>query len=156
MRKIEFLSEKYIDMIANNIRESDRKEVYASHHITDMKEALMNCLALSHESWVWVVDDEPICVFGVSPGSYLTKQGIPWLLATEKLNENIHSFIINSKIIVDYWKTKWDLLYNYVDASNEASIRWLKYLGFTIDEPAPYGMERLNFRRFHMKGRPYV
>ncbi len=43
-------------------------------------------------------------------------------------------------------------LQNYVDARNEISIRWLKWLGFRFDpKPVPYGIWGLPFLRFQME-----
>jgi hypothetical protein len=39
-------------------------------------------------------------------------------------------------------------LENHVDARYEKAQRWLGRLGFTLDEPEPYGAEGLPFRRF--------
>jgi hypothetical protein len=43
-------------------------------------------------------------------------------------------------------------LSNYVDARNHISRRWLAWLGFTLEPPAPYGVARLPFHKFHMPG----
>jgi RimJ/RimL family protein N-acetyltransferase len=40
-------------------------------------------------------------------------------------------------------------LENYVHAENKASVRWLKWLGFTMDEAAPYGPRGENFIHFY-------
>ena len=44
-------------------------------------------------------------------------------------------------------------LVNWVDDRNTCAIRWLKWMGFTIHEPEPYGVANLPFRRFDMKMR---
>jgi len=48
---------------------------------------------------------------------------------------------------------KFSLLYNYVDARNVKSIKWLRWLGFQLDEPAPYGVRGLPFHRFELRGK---
>jgi hypothetical protein len=156
MRTIEHLDARYCAILAPLIRDSDRAEVYASHGILDMEQCLLDSIAISHESWCWVIDGEPVAAFGVAPGSYLTRQGIPWLLATDALERHTYSFVKNSKIIVDYWLTKWDVLSNYVDARNEHSIKWLKSLGFTIHDPVICGYEERLFHRFEKQGGVHV
>ena len=156
MRTIERLDAHYCEILAPLIRESDRAEVYASHGIIDMEQCLLDSVCISDEAWVWVVDDQPVAAFGVAPGSYLTRQGIPWLLATDEISRHTYAFLKNSKIIVDYWLTKWIVLSNYVDARNECSIKWLKMLGFTVHDPIICGYEDRLFHRFEKRGGVYV
>jgi hypothetical protein len=40
---------------------------------------------------------------------------------------------------------------NYVDARHARSIRWLKWLGFTIEEARPMGFAGLPFHPFGMR-----
>ena len=156
MKAIEFLTPEHIKSLAPRIREADKREVYASHRVTDMEKCLLNSLEMSHEAWCWVIDGVPVAAFGVTPGCYLTRMGIPWLLASDEIYDHIHDFLKTSKIIVDYWRNNWDMLSNYVDARNIKSIKWLKFLGFIIDEPTIYGLEKLPFHRFEIKWRKNV
>jgi hypothetical protein len=41
-------------------------------------------------------------------------------------------------------------LENHVDARNRRALRWLGWLGFTIEAPAPWGVEGRPFHRFWM------
>jgi hypothetical protein len=45
-------------------------------------------------------------------------------------------------------------LENWVDARNRLAIRWLRWCGFEIEAPAPYGPHELPFCRFSMKEIP--
>ncbi|EJZ4246706.1 hypothetical protein OIA80_002500, partial [Escherichia coli] len=42
-------------------------------------------------------------------------------------------------------------LENYVDERNHVAKAWLHWLGFRLEEAAPYGALGLNFHRFHME-----
>lgn len=156
-REIEFLTPAICADLAPRIREDDRAEVLASHGMTDMEKVLINARHLSHESWAWVVDGVPVAAFGVAPASYVHKHGQPWILSTDGIGgENASIFLRNSRIIVNYWRFQWDYLENYVDARNQRAIRWLKFLGFQLHEPAPYGVAGLPFHRFEAKGGEHV
>lgn len=157
MRAIEFLTPELCKILAPKIRQSDRNEVLASHGLSDMERILNNARSFSHEAYAWIIDGEPIAAFGVAPGSYLQSFGIPWMLGTEEIcGSNAINFLRNSKIIINYWLSRWDYLENYVDARNEISLRYLKFLGFVIDEPIPFGVQKLPFHRFYMKGDYHV
>ena len=156
MKSIEFLTHEHIRVLAPKIREADRREVFASHHITDMEKCLVNSLEMSHEAWAWVIDGVPVAAFGVTAGCYLTRTGTPWLLASDEIYDHIYDFLKTSKIIVEYWSNNWDVLSNYVDARNIISIKWLKFLGFMIHPARPYGLEYLPFHKFDIKWRKNV
>jgi hypothetical protein len=50
--------------------------------------------------------------------------------------------------MADRWASRYDQLFNYVDARNLRSIAWLQHIGFQVFEPQPYGLEGLPFHRF--------
>lgn len=151
MRSIEYLNAGHCKELAQKIRQADRDEVRASHGITDMEECLLNCMKYSSEAWAWVVDGRPIAAFGIAPGSFLTREGIPWMLATDALYAHKYAFMKYAMIILHYWMTEWNVLTNWVDARNTRSIRWLKKLGFVFHEALPYGAEGMPFHRFEMR-----
>lgn len=146
------------------IRESDAREVLASAGQTP-EEAITLSLGLSTDAWVLCQDGEPICVFGVAP--YLDKPGVgsPWMLASHKFNASkapprqrreITRVILQfSKQFIQRMLEKYYLLQNYVDVRNDASIRWLKWCGFTLEAPIPFGYAGLDFHPFYME-RPDV
>ena len=41
-------------------------------------------------------------------------------------------------------------LFNFVDARNMKSIRWLKHLGYAVGPPVPFGVAGLPFHPFSM------
>ena len=52
--------------------------------------------------------------------------------------------------MVDGWRQEFPYMFNYVDVRHKEAIRWLKWLGFTLNEPTPYGPFGLPFHKFHM------
>jgi len=42
-------------------------------------------------------------------------------------------------------------LENWVDARNTKAINWLRWLGFTVHDPVPFGVAGLPFHRFDMR-----
>ena len=43
------------------------------------------------------------------------------------------------------------MLLNFVDNRNIKAQNWLRWLGFTLEEPEPHGVAGLPFRRFWMR-----
>jgi hypothetical protein len=106
----------------------------------------------SEACWVGMIDDLPVCVFGVVRWSSLSLNGTPWLLATDDFNEEGLAIVKASKAYSNLMKKRFHLLQNFVDVRQEKSIRWLKWLGFTIEPAEPFGFLSLPFHRFWMKG----
>jgi hypothetical protein len=50
---------------------------------------------------------------------------------------------------VDGWREKYGPLINFVHTDNEKSIRWLRWIGFTIAAPVPFGIKQHLFHPFY-------
>jgi hypothetical protein len=94
----------------------------------------------------------------VLTGSY----GVPWLVGTTLMEQNEFVFIRENRRQFRQFMDLYRLLVNYVDDRHDAAKRWLRWLGFTLEPPEPYGHAGLPFRRFYMdtntvrKNRRYV
>lgn len=136
-----------VDLIAWNMRECDRREIWASHRSLP-HDALTEGWRLSTLVRVGTVDDRAVCMFGVTARSALSTTGTPWMLATQELERVQRPFLRLSLPVVELMQDEYPKLENYVDARNDRTIRWLKWLGFKLAPSAPFGVSRLPFHRF--------
>lgn len=141
--------EAHVAIIAAGMRQADRDEIWAASHVAP-EAALRQGLRTSTIAWAGLIDGEPVCLFGVSPLSIVSGDGVPWMLGTEAVVRHQRTFLRHCRSCVDRMRAVYPTLTNYVDDRNTASKRWLRWLGFEIDEPAPYGVEGRMFRRFQM------
>lgn len=139
-----------IAYVAENMREADRAEVWASSHAMPGK-ALTESLRVSTAAWTGLYDDRPVCMFGVSPLNMVAGIGSPWLLGTDELLHRRAAFLRRCRPYVARMLRVYPKLVNHVDDRNEASKRWLRWLGFTLCEPEPYGPDRRLFRPFYLE-----
>lgn len=137
----------HIAHVAAWMRACDVAEIWASHHYT-AQAALLEGVAVSTLAYTAMVDGEPVCIFGVAPRSLLTGEGLPWMLATDGLQQIERVLARMSKPVVEAMLDAYPMLGNWVDARNTRTIRWLKWLGFTVEPAAPFGAEQLPFHRF--------
>jgi hypothetical protein len=137
-----------IEIVAANMRHADRQEAEAMAAMGPLQ-ALTKAVALSHESCVARVGGEPICIFGLGVGSLLGGMARPWLLGTSEVEMYGVTFLRSNRPVVKGWASRFDLE-NYVDARHTMSIRWLRWLGFEVDHPAPFGPFGFEFHRFSM------
>ena len=95
----------------------------------------------SFEASVWCgvarANGEPVVLFGVGQGRD-AEIGVPWMLGTDGISAIRASFVLASIVQRDRMLKQFRVLQNMVHAGNEISIRWLRWLGFNIEEK-PFG-----------------
>lgn len=140
-------SPEAIKFIADNMRQGDVDEVKASTRHTPFQ-ALKSSVEKSSFCVVVVIDDIPVTILGLVIHDYLSGVGVPWLLsATQALNHR-RKFLELSPPVIDEMLRICPKLVNYVYAENKISIRWLKWLGFTVEKAIPSGLNGAMFHRF--------
>ncbi len=137
--------------LANNMAQADRDEVEAGSGKGPFR-ALRDSMERSVVAWTALVNDEPVCMFGVTPMDILAGVGSPWLLGTDKVRESPVTMIKLNREYIPKMLELFPRLVNFVDLRHVVSIRWLRRLGFEFDpEPVAYGPFDMMFYRFHME-----
>jgi hypothetical protein len=131
-------------------RPADRAELWASHRMTPRR-AIETGLLVTPDARTALFDGEPACVFGVNPGSLLGGAATPWMVGTGLLERYPLAFLRRSRPVVADWAARYTVLANHVDARNTFAVAWLRWLGFRIDEPVPYGVDQLPFHPFSLE-----
>lgn len=141
---------EHVLAIAENMRKADVDEVSAS-----TGEAVLPALRRSYKAsvkcWTAVNQDRPVVIFGVAPFSILTGKGCPWMLATDEIEDIAIPFIRQSRRYVDEMQRSFPVLINRVDARNEVSIKWLKWLGFDVQPAVNSGLNGEPFHPFERR-----
>lgn len=134
----------HLDYVTLTIRKEDAEELYAaSGRIA--KECIGEAKGLC-DIYTWLCDDVPLAVFGVvDRGDGI---GNPWAIFTCEARKHKYELARSSQFVINILKRDFALLYNYVDDRNSLAIRWLKWLGFRMSEPLPYGPFGCMFRLF--------
>ena len=138
----------HVAELAQTIRSADVEEVWAMTHQTP-RQALQQ--AVTRQTRTGLADGEVLCIFGVHSPTVLGMTGVPWMLSSDALPKHARAFLRGSVEWIEMIRHQYSLLVNYVDARNLMAIRWLKWLGFELQEPVPYGAEQLPFHRFEMR-----
>tara|TARA_R110000824_G_scaffold15883_3_gene66594 strand:+ start:32969 stop:33439 length:471 start_codon:yes stop_codon:yes gene_type:complete len=135
-------------LMAHRMRDVDKQEIWASNRSRPL-EALVNSVRYSESARTGRADGEIVCMFGVSRQNLMGTRGCIWLLGTDLLKRHGIRFLReNNKEIVDL-SENFTIIENYCDARNTATLRWLGWLGFTIEKAKPYGIYNLPFHHFH-------
>lgn len=140
-----------VETIARDMRQADKDEVWASNHHGPY-ESLIKGWAVSDYASVALSDDgEPLAMLGLVKRDLLTGSGVVWLLGTNESMKYKKEFLKQTKQVIDDMLTICPRLCNMVHNKNKSSITWLKWLGFKLDDPEPYGPENELFHRFYLE-----
>lgn len=138
--------------LAGNMRDCDRAEVSAATTLAPL-EAVQGAIAASSECWAAEADGTLLCVFGIAPYERDPDRAAPWFLATDAIARHGFVLAVKSREFVARLSAAYAVLDNVVYARNEPALQWLRWLGFTVEAPAPYGPYGEPFCRFHkMRG----
>lgn len=132
------------------IRSADRREAEALG-FRSAEEGLVRGLRYSELAWTARAGEHMVCIFGVAPGSIMLETGIPWLVSSFYLEQHARSFLRHSRPYLAAMLRLYPRLRNFVDCRNTAAIRWLEWLGFTLDGPLPVGLGGEPFYRFTLE-----
>lgn len=141
--------EDLLDLLTN-MRAADWDEVQAA--TGDVEHALLFGAKTSNWVEACIIDGQLACVFGLAPlQGLLGRQAAPWMLGTPVIDKNQRVLLTHSRRYLERMRSEYPHLLNCVDARNKKSVRWLRWLGFTLHPAAPYGEAQLPFHLFEMK-----
>ena len=145
MRIIPTPTNCFADHIALHMRIEDQEEIMLSHGITP-GEAIHYSYAHSEICGGIEGDDGmPVGLTGV------TGERI-WMLGTEEIaatkNHRLQLCLQGRKWVDSCLEKVGKPIGNHVFSKNKMSIRWLKYFGFTVAEPEPFGPFDAEFCQF--------
>lgn len=143
-------TQEAIQFIADNMREEDIIEVWASGRHTPI-EALEMSIKKSRKAVIVYADDVPLAALGIVLRDFLSGVGVPWLLSADQALKHKRQFLELSPPVIEEMLDLCPKLVNYVHAENRLSIRWLEWLGFTIEDAKSTGPAGELFHRFTME-----
>ncbi len=144
----------YLPACEMELRDSDKAELQAATGL-DWREALRKSIDYSWLTWVVIHQGKVEAVFGLgewqSPSQ--VRIGIPWFLATDKFREFAYPFVRQSRRVIREMLQSATVLLNYVDSRHEEAIRWLRWLGFTVNTATGYQLAdpHVMFYQFHYR-----
>lgn len=139
-----------IPVAAANMRLADKKEAWAL--AKDMPtRALLKAFRQSDEVYSGWADNTLLCMFGVTPANLLKHSGIVWMLSTKDLPEHSRGFLRHSRHWIADVRTRWPLLWNYVDCRYTEALRWVEWLGFQMGETINMGPFNKPFQRMELR-----
>lgn len=149
-------TEEHAIDIAENMRQADVDEIWASSRSTPMQSVMAGLLVsrdpkviqcVWHDTKSGTADGRAMCIFGVTTPTILSRIGSPWMLGHRDLHLHSKTFLKLSREYVRQMKQEYDILVNWVDARNTLSLRWMKWVGLTVAPAEPFGPDKLPFHK---------
>lgn len=119
---------KDLKTVLSNLREADVKEMEMIYGKDWFKPVFDGWKKLKGARIGYTNDGIPIVICGTFTVGDI---GYIGMLATQDIEKEQRSFLVQGKKWVDSHKHK--LLMNYVYSENKLAIKWLKWLGFTVE-----------------------
>jgi hypothetical protein len=103
-------------------------------------------------AWTLLYYEEPALIGGVA-ASPVPGCGRPWMLATNRIEERevARWLARHSRKLLQEVRQYFPLLENWVHSENKVSLRWVRWMGFSIDEQSFVGREGSKFIRIYME-----
>lgn len=142
-------TETHIEQMLGRIRQADIDEFAAGYSLTP-EAGMRTGIKVSSHCWAGMWRNRPIAIAGMHAASMVGDHAHPWMVATRDIErpEVLRPFLEVSRGVVRYMASIYPVMDNWVDARNRKAIRWLKWLGFEMGEPEPFGPQGLPFRHF--------
>ena len=137
-------------LMAPVARDEDRAEFLATDGL-ETADSLLRCLELSTDAWAAYIEDDLVGLFGVMPRSVLSSEGVPWFISSKYITEHPIIFLRACRKYVKIMLGKYASLESFVDARYGKAIQWLRWMGFEVHEPEPFGILNLPFHKFNMR-----
>ncbi len=148
--KIVPTTEDHMIELSYTMRPADVRECWAANHYTPY-EALKHSFYNTNFPKTGLHNGKVICIYGVGKITYLSKEGIPWMLTSNLVDTHYREFLRRGKRLIIDMQKEAVVLINIVDARNYKAIRWLKWVGFTIHPSIPFGPDKMLFYPFIME-----
>ena len=143
----------HIPAIVPKVRHADAVELWDFARVTPA-EAMYHSLNRSGFARTGFVDDEAVCMFGLSTLSVAADTGRVWMVGTYLLDRYANTFLRRCMKEVEEMLVSYRRIENFVDVRNVRAIEWLKWLAFTMEGPqrlGPYNMEFIPFYKERQK-----
>lgn len=141
-------TEAHAHALAPKMRNKDALECEAYGHTT--LSALLVGLNSSVEVFTGTVDGEPVCMFGYSLPCLIGDEAEPWLLGTDEMARHATAFLRRNRPFIADLRKRFRRLSGWVYEQNHSSVRWLRWLGFTV-RPEVRIIGGIPFRPFELE-----
>jgi hypothetical protein len=133
---------------AIDLRDADAREIVALGLTPEKGIAISLARALWADAYL--CNGEVAALLGCGVSSCLGGHAIPWLVTGKPVERVRKSFARLARQRIGEMRARYPFMANHVHAEYRQSLRFMAWLGFTIDPPRPFGPAGALFCRIHM------
>lgn len=135
---------KHAEMILESLRDDSALDMQISGW--DNNIALKRAIEMSRHSWAGFYDGQIACICGVESRNLIDDQAYLWLLTTNIVEKHYFLFVRYSQIFVQELIThNYNHINGFVRPEFDRSIKWLRFLGFTVETEKMFSKDLLYF-----------
>ena len=136
--------------IAEHLREADRQEIKAALGQSPREALVEGCVTAKACFMFRDPEGVPTGLFGIVEDP--TGVGaVAWMVSTDGIERYSMTFLRRCRKWVATLLETYGTLWNYVDARNTVHVKWLRWMGFTLEGPVPYGYQGLPFYKLILR-----
>ena len=79
--------------------------------------------------WIGCVDDDPLCIYGLTAPTFLSDRAYLWLWTTSHFDQHVFTFIRHSQRVVEDMLRHYPTIIGHGQVGADRSLRWLRWLG---------------------------
>lgn len=138
-RKLLFVPARreHIALLVLDLRDDDAAECEAVGLLAE--DWIGSSLDGSIEAWTALEDGYPIAMWGLTTPDLLGFKACPWMLTGRGVERWKRTLMRESAAFIARVSLLYPYLSNRVDARYSRALRWVRWLGFDINKPEPYG-----------------
>lgn len=142
-------SEDHVPLLIKGLRSIDQAEIYYTTGSVDYQDTILYGINDPDSVSYSIFSDEDIlCICGMVRRPFYN---IVWALGTNEIKKHKLAFFRETKKLLMSHRNENPMV-NYVYEGNQDAKAYLERLGFTLEQPVPYGKMKKRFHHFSMGG----
>ena len=102
----------------------------------DKLRSLEAMTGVGSDLWIGLINEVPVCAWGLVPPSLISDRAYLWLYVTEGVEEHKFIFVRWSQRVMQELRKQYPTIYGCCDIHNSRAIRWMKWLGAEFGLPS--------------------
>ncbi len=136
------------EYLAQHLRPGDLREIAALG--VSPRTAVMESVRASDRVWTAFHEGKPMMIFGVADPVFNPSPATIWALGTPECSRYKREMLRVGRAVVRNLLRSYPEMDNWCDARYSESVRFVRHLGFTVDQPREWGGNGEPFRHLHI------
>ena len=136
------------EYLARHLRPGDLREIAALG--VSPRAAVMESVRSSDRVWTAFEDERPLMIFGVCDPLFSKSPAVVWALGTPECSRYKRKMLRVGRAVVRNLLRSYPEMENWCDSRYSESVRFVRHLGFTVDQPREWGVNGEPFCHLHI------